>query len=677
MKIKQNKLSRLTNLLKLVKTFIKSVISLLSLGRVSVNYNHHMFDIYARALLKEFSNKGPSQTIKLFKEYHRVGTCISLGASFEPVSRRRTIKGTHIPRDMGPLLGLLQGSTWDKRIGLTILNTYKLIRLPPSDDLSAITEVGPDLPQELVVSFNKFITGKIPEFLVREIKLDREQRFEHMGYITSSNGPNGPSLKNVHKDTLALIKDSSLYNKVYELLDLTSPNIAMNLDKWKEIVSKDPKFLEPNYNHSRISQLSEGGGKTRNIAIIDYWSQSALSWIHDNLMKQLRGIRVDATYSQEDGFKTVVKKANLSGMCFSFDLSSATDRFPLQLQTAVIKQMFGTRIGDLWEAVIARRKFKFRDKEVSWGRGQPLGALSSWAAFSLTHHLFMRWCANDPFFENYVILGDDVAIMDEAVAVVYHDRMNKFGVTINPNKGFIARDGKVFGEFAKRVFLKEDELSGIPIDLIISCCNSLYQIPDFIEFVIRRWNITLPGSELYAPECFSFLSRKGKHLLGIVMSFRNSLEAKSNLGYPWCSVEVNDEPLFKRVNRHYLTAFQNRISQFFDEGSKLRNELIKTRLIYPIAKAEGNHVSDMVSMSLKFRIHPLSILGIKLMGVLSNSEMDIESNLKNLDKLLVEFVPDVQFRSFFYDRKTVRNVTIGKTALTFYYEDIKKLTPPK
>jgi len=675
MTIKPNKTSRLTNLLKLVGAFIKSVISLLRLGRVFVNYNHSKFELFAKSLLKEFSNKGSAQTIKLFKEYHRVGICISLGIPFEPVLRRKVIKGSKVPKDLAPLLPLLQGSIWDKRIGATILNIYKLIRLPPSDDLTAITEVGPNLPEELVNSFTKFVQGKIPEFLIKEIKLDREERLEHMGYMTSSNGPNGASLRNVHKDTIALVKDSNLYIAVFSLLELTSPNIAMNLDSWKKAIDNNPKFLETDHNHSRISQLSEGGGKTRNIAIIDYWSQSALSFIHDKLMSQLRGIRVDATYSQEDGFKTVVKKANSSGVCYSFDLSSATDRFPLKLQTLVIKQMFGETIGELWETVIARRNFKFKDRIITWARGQPLGALSSWAAFSLTHHLFMRWCANDPYFENYVILGDDVAIMDEAVAEVYHTRMNEFGVIINPNKGFIAKDGKVYGEFAKRIFLLEDEISGIPVDLIIACSRSLYQIPDFLEFITRRWNISLPGSELYAPECFPFLSKKGKQLLGIVLSFRASLGAEINLGYPWCLL-VDELPLFKRVRQSYLTTFQNRISQFFDEGSKLRNELIKTKMIEPIKKTEGNHVSDMVSMSLRLRTHPLSLLGIKLMGVLSNAEMDIESNLKSLDKLLVEFVPDIQFRSFFYDRKTVRNVTIGKTALKFYFEDIKKLTPP-
>jgi len=97
---------------------------------------------------------------------------------------------------------------------------------------------------------------------------------------------------------------------------------------------------------SRISQICEQGGKTRNIAIIDYWSQTALKPIHDHLMTVLSKIKTDATYSQEDQFAFSRKMASKAGCCYSFDLSSATDRFPIIFQEMVLKELFPEDIID-------------------------------------------------------------------------------------------------------------------------------------------------------------------------------------------------------------------------------------------------------------------------------------------------------------------------------------------
>jgi hypothetical protein len=665
------KIISLIKSLNLIVPFIKSVISLLKLLRINPVFNISQFEYYNDILIKEIRNKGIKNTIKLFKEYHRIASCIVLGSDFVPVERRKVIAGTKIPRDLHRLLPLLTGSLWEKRIGMTIMNVYKLLRLPPDPDISAITDKGPEVPLHIIESFQLFL-NRVPTFLLTTTKPDRDKRYTYLGYMTSSNGPNGHLLKGHHKDVIALFRDKPLMENVSKLLNLTAPIIYENLEKWKGVLTDIEIFKELDCLHSKVSQLSEGGGKTRNIAIVDYFTQSSLSWIHDEIMSQLRKIRTDATYNQEDGFSIVIEKALKSGICYSLDLSSATDRFPLSLQKLVMNKKFGEEIGGLWAEVLANRTFTLNGQTFKWGRGQPLGALSSWGSFALTHHLFIRWCADDPYFENYVILGDDVAIMDESVAHKYSSMLKECGVAINPNKGFIAKGDNIYGEFAKRIFRNGEELSGIPIDLILSCRKSLYMIPDFLSFIQRRWKVIIPGSELYAPGIFSFLSDKGRKLLTIVLSFRTSLEAKINLGYPWCCLN-NDEILLYRVRRRYLERLNERISNFFEGGSRQRNLLMKKMLLDPLQKSQGNHVSDVVVMSLRGQFHPLSLLGIKLLGILSDAEQDIAINLKQLDKLLVEFVPDVLFRSYFYDRNTVRNMTIGKTALEFYFEDMKSI----
>lgn len=94
----------------------------------------------------------------------------------------------------------------------------------------------------------------------------------------------------------------------------------------------------------RISNIPEPGGKTRTIAIGDYWSQIALKPLHNILMKILRRMETDGTYDQGEQFKRIIREAKAP--CFSFDLTSATDRFPIELQQHLVAALFGDRYGE-------------------------------------------------------------------------------------------------------------------------------------------------------------------------------------------------------------------------------------------------------------------------------------------------------------------------------------------
>ncbi|WVZ26856.1 hypothetical protein V8G54_000196 (mitochondrion) [Vigna mungo] len=66
--------------------------------------------------------------------------------------------------------------------------------------------------------------------------------------------------------------------------------------------------------------------------------------------------------------------------------------------------------------------------------GQPLGFLSSWPLFTLTHHLVMFYCEEKVYpgqrLTRYAILGDDVCIADENVASLYRQTVNDLGLAI-------------------------------------------------------------------------------------------------------------------------------------------------------------------------------------------------------------------------------------------------------
>lgn len=76
--------------------------------------------------------------------------------------------------------------------------------------------------------------------------------------------------------------------------------------------------------------------------------------------------------------------------------------------------------------------------------GQPMGAYSSWATFTLCHHLVVQYSAKQvgkpTFFKGYRILGDDIVIMDKEVAQQYRTNITILGVSISEAKSHVSTD---------------------------------------------------------------------------------------------------------------------------------------------------------------------------------------------------------------------------------------------
>jgi len=94
--------------------------------------------------------------------------------------------------------------------------------------------------------------------------------------------------------------------------------------------------------------------------------------------------------------------------------------------------------------------------KVRYAVGQPMGAYSSWAAFSLSHHALIQYCAylegHKGWFEGYGILGDDIVIGDGKVARRYEYMCRKLGVSLSLAKSLPGVRGSF--EFAKRFVLR-------------------------------------------------------------------------------------------------------------------------------------------------------------------------------------------------------------------------------
>ncbi|CAA0413885.1 unnamed protein product [Arabidopsis thaliana] len=155
-------------------------------------------------------------------------------------------------------------------------------------------------------------------------------------------------------------------------------------------------------------------------------------------MSVLRRIPQDGTFHQEGPIHRLAKRR--PRFIASFDLSAATDRWPVP----VIYELMACLFGQTMASCIVN--------------GQPLGYYGSWALFALSHHAIV-WLAalrayphqTRPFLD-YALLGDDIVIADRSVAKEYRSLLDALQVDISDAKSIVSETGCL--EFAKRFWVK-------------------------------------------------------------------------------------------------------------------------------------------------------------------------------------------------------------------------------
>jgi hypothetical protein len=92
-------------------------------------------------------------------------------------------------------------------------------------------------------------------------------------------------------------------------------------------------------NTRRLSAIADCEGKTRVIAIGDYYSQLFLKPIHDRLMKLLRKIPQDMTFRQDELGSLALSYYKQGKVPTSTDLKTATDRIPVSLTASILAKV--------------------------------------------------------------------------------------------------------------------------------------------------------------------------------------------------------------------------------------------------------------------------------------------------------------------------------------------------
>lgn len=169
------------------------------------------------------------------------------------------------------------------------------------------------------------------------------------------------------------------------------------IDSLRSFHSTEQEDLEETLHLGRLASVVEGGGKLRLFVIGNYVKQRLLKPYHDWAMAVLRRLPNDGTFHQTAPLRWLKNRMDV----YSFDLKSATDRWPRLIMNVMMGQLFGQQTATaVVETALGLSFFTvgpplIRSHSLACFRiGQPLGYYSSWALFALSHHLIV-WLAAD------------------------------------------------------------------------------------------------------------------------------------------------------------------------------------------------------------------------------------------------------------------------------------------
>jgi len=405
------------------------------------------------------STKGSLWVINHLKEIKLLYTRALCGAPVYKSSRLIGIRKDGLPKGF-PILNsiFLRGTNNDIRFILTLLSISRTIKAWKDPDLSPITNSYKGSIKDFSI-FEPFIAKYFQDFNLETFNYEWGRK-DH--YYSIKAGPNGLATWLAPMDAIPLperfkenlkVLSLHLYN---EAVPWSFNNPSFRWPIFRQRNSKKEEF--PNLLR-KLSIVKDPDGKSRIIAILDYWSQSALRPIHNHVFGLLKKIKTDRTFTQDP-------IVSFPGPYYSLDLSSATDRFPIAFQRKVVERLLADKDkARVWEELLTSLDYKvpWDGSTVKYTVGQPMGAYSSWAIFTLSHHIITQYAAlqvGQYPTSNYIILGDDIVIGGEDLAKSYIKVMEELGVDISSHKTHVSTNTY---EFAKRWFRNGVEVSGIQV----------------------------------------------------------------------------------------------------------------------------------------------------------------------------------------------------------------------
>jgi hypothetical protein len=274
----------------------------------------------------------------------------------------------------------------------------------------------------------------------------------------------------------------------------------------QDMIESRPKDVIYGFGHAtgfstgKLGILPEPAGKVRIIAIADYWTQRLMKPVHDWMMKVLSCLPTDGTFNQEQALKSYSEETSSAGVTrhHSIDLKSATDLIPIDLYSAMLEGILDEHTVALWRSLLTDRFFRvpkdnlveprLHRTDVMYGRGQPMGTLSSWPSMALVHHAIELFAAHragiDPLtFTRYRVLGDDNVTGDCLVAKSYLEVCERLHVPISLHKTQV---GRLF-TFASQVYLDGKNISPLSLKEEMGIQTYSQRLEMALRAVSRGW----------------------------------------------------------------------------------------------------------------------------------------------------------------------------------------------
>lgn len=274
------------------------------------------------------------------------------------------------------------------------------------------------------------------------------------------------------------------------MIGVTSDGYPSSILFMRDLIdSSDPQYLRFALTLLGISRAMKADGKVSYNSITDPFKGEVKTLPKDFINLFVK----DFCPTMEDSKITVRERFH------SLDLSAATDRFPIDLQVDLIDsiELAGNKpyrgIGKAWKSLMVKEPFLTPEGDLlRYAVGQPMGARSSWAAFTLSHHLVVQYAAHVhglyPFKE-YILLGDDIVIYNDIVAEEYVRTIELLGVECSPAKSHTSENTY---EFAKRWFRNGIEISPVPLKgFLANWANPVLLFQDILTLV---YNLRGPRS---------------------------------------------------------------------------------------------------------------------------------------------------------------------------------------
>jgi len=410
------------------------------------------------------------------------------------------------------------------RASLTVLNALRSFRLPPCPDYESISAPCGVEPWRASLDAKRGFWKAIGGSRLLRISRNLDRVWWTKFHFSVRSGPNGPALLTSLEDFLVLPKElreaidvlgGPLFAQVTGHLDRIAPLFrdlfkGFSEDKEDLVVGAAygvpgavpeptvraptgvPRKRPPKRRKGpsprpfrergekllrRLVALSDSEGKTRVVAILDYFSQTVLRRAGLWAFEILKRIPQDVTFAQ-GSFVEKVQGWGSGVVYHSIDLTSATDRFPIWFITDLFRVVLGDGWISSWEKVMVGYPFRCPDgHDRSYLTGNPMGAYSSWPFFAVAHHFVVYLAAQESGTEwktaRYVLLGDDILIGDPQLAQSYLRLLDRLGVGVAEAKTFVS---KGFSEFAKRHLLQGVEVTGFPVSSVVDGYKSISQV---------------------------------------------------------------------------------------------------------------------------------------------------------------------------------------------------------